>query len=852
MRFFILTWVSAIYSLSAHGLNRADTIMSLLSLEQKVEMLFAVPQTDYSKDSVKVGNSLYVDYALFDTRPGASDTLALPYPSASTIAALHDKPLRKQLFKAALQQYIHDGYDGIVVPDSAVGLARIYIGNNGVEHNNFMRVIDFPCNLLNNLIANVPLGVKAESSPTETMSFFDQVDLPSLNIWQNKTGYGISFNDLLEHDVLFWENRSYGCRQQVLNAFRYGKLDEALLNKRITRLLNYQAEINRVKRDSNLTANRLRNRYDAYRSSISIYQKHNLLPFQRIDSLKTSITDYRKNTTQDFYTDAGYFSPGIKLNDCNADVQFILCDNENVLLTELTNDRTNACSKKQFKVLVYAGQLARKTMDKLGCFDAVVQMPEVMKLSWSMLAQAIYGGFGVDGISVFDEELNKQKLYALHSVKTRLGLKGNAIKGFETDSISKIDSIVNDAIKKKAMPGAQVLVVKAGNIILQKSYGFHTYDKKQELTNTDLFDVASITKLAVTFPLIMQLYENKVINLNAALSDYISGIDTTDKAVVTIRELLVHQSGLASFIPFYNKALDRESLNNRSLYSRHYSGLYNVRVDTHLYQNKNTKYRQDVFSDKQTGVFQRQITHNMFMNESYVDSMYNYIYTSKLSEEKNYRYSDLGYYLLQKIIEQEEKKSLDTLFYNRFANLLGADKLLYKPLNRFEKSQIAPTENDLSFRHTLLDGYVHDQGAAMLGGVAAHAGLFANAGDLAKMAQMLLNEGQYGGVRFVKANTIREFTKTVNHGNRRGLGVDKPELNPEESSHVSHRASLSSYGHTGFTGGMLWIDPEYDLIYIFLSNRIYPHAYNKKLIEMNVRTKIQDVVYNSFVKKVQE
>jgi len=848
MRFFILVGVLALYALPSWGLNRADTIMSLLSLEEKVEMLFVVSKAGRTNDSVKVGNSSYVDYALFDTRNGISDALKVPYPSKQTMLAVRSKELKNKLYSSALHQYINSGYDGIVVPDTANGLSRIYIGNEAVANHNYIQVIAFPCDLLSDLIANVSVDVKAESVSLTPTSFFEYVELPSLHIWRNNISYGISFNDILDHDVLFWEDQSFDCRQQVINAFRYGKLDEGLLDQRIARLLNYKVEMNSDADLNRLRADQLDNRFDAFKNSISIYQKKKVLPFKRLDTLTASVVDLRKNTARDFINKARFYHPNVYRNNRKANVQIILCDNERVLRSKITDARNGFVLKKNFNVLVYNGQLSRRTMRKLKGFDAVVQMPERIKLSWPLLAQAIYGGSAVTGFNVFEEELKEQKLFATHASKNRLGLNFRGINSLDAYTEKKIDRIVLEAIEEKAMPGAQLMVLKSGNVILQKSYGHHTYEGKQEVSNTDLYDVASITKLAVTFPMVMQLYEDRVINLDATLEDYILGIDTTNKADITIRELLIHQSGLVSFIPFYNRALDRESLNDKALYSRHHSSLYDVRVDTRLYQNKNAAYRKDIFSTKQTGVYQKQVAERWFMNESYVDSMYNYIYASKINKEKEYRYSDLGYYLLQKIIEQEEKKDLDSLYYTHFSALLGANRLCYKPLDRFANKQIVPTENDLSFRRTQLDGYVHDQGAAMLGGVAAHAGLFANAGDLAKMGQMLLNEGQYGGVRFIQPKTIGEFTQTVNHGNRRGMGVDKPELDPDKGSPVSHLASKSSYGHTGFTGTILWIDPEHDLVYIFLSNRIYPDVYNKKLIEMNVRTKIQDVLYNSLVK----
>jgi len=846
MKVYLLAIIWAIFVLPVSGLSRADTIMGRLSLEEKVDMLFVVPQGRMHKDSVKVGNTSYVDYAVFDTRPGDPNCSYLPLPSQQTVLSLRDQRLKKRLTNGALQYYIEKGYDGVVVPDISIGLSRIYIGNDAVEIDNYIQVMVFPCDLFNNLIANV--DANADDRLYEEASFFNHVKLPSLNIWQNKVDYGISFNDILDHDILFWDTNEVNCRQQLINAFKYGPLDEHILDKRIERLLNYEVQMTSQVEKEALMQTQIKDRYSAFKSSISIYQRSRMLPIRRVDTLSASITDRRRNVDDVFYNKASYYQPNIKQKNKAAYLQITLCDNEYALRYDLRRKRQPFTSKKHFNVLVYAGSLSKRMMEQLGVYDAVVIMPEKIKDSWSLLAQAIYGGIEVNGKHVFEEVLSKQKLYAVDASKNRLGFNPVIINQFYADSIAKIDSIVNDAIKQKATPGAQLLVVKSGDIVLQRSYGYHTYQKKQKVINSDLYDVASITKLAVTFPMVMQLYEEQVLNLDATLGNYLAEIDTTDKVNITIRELLLHQSGLASFIPFYNRALDRESLRKRSLYSRHYSRLYNIRVDTRLYQNRHAAFRTDVFSDKQTGAFQRRVTQSMFMNNTFVDSMYNYIYASRLSEEKKYRYSDLGYYLVQKIIEQEEKEDLETLYYTRFTDLMGASKMVYNPLQLYKPNQIVPTEDDQSFRKTLLDGYVHDQGAAMLGGVAAHAGLFANAGDLAKMGQMFLNEGQYGGIRFVNSKTIGKFTQTVNHGNRRGLGVDKPDENPERNNHVSHMASLSSYGHTGFTGTILWIDPEHDLIYIFLSNRIFPHAYNKKLIEMNVRTKIQDVVYNSVVK----
>ncbi|MCT4645658.1 MAG: beta-lactamase family protein, partial [Carboxylicivirga sp.] len=651
--------------------------------------------------------------------------------------------------------------------------------------------------------------------------------------------------ELLQRNVLFNNTEDLYGQLFLQDAIASNIVSDSLLNERVRKVLELQVYSNDsitfpVAGDFGKLA------YQAARASVSLYQRQSILPLKRLDTISVSITNLAGEQGQQFVDDAKEYQSTIRLSDSLASLQLVVCSSTDSLRAFVSQNRRQSNYSKMY-VLVTAGGINESIESYLGFFTAVLSMPHKIDQSWSMLAQSVYGGMAVNGRSMNHEKLTGKSLRNNDAGKIRLGLLNTSEHSIPADSIAEIESIIKEAIQQKAMPGCQLMLVHKGEVLIQKSYGHHTYKRKRKVRNSDLYDVASITKLAVTFPLVMQLYDEQRLDLDAPISDYISQLDTTDKADITIRELLLHQSGLISYIPFHTNYLDKESLRKRRLYSRHYSRLYNIRVDTRLYQNKNARFRKDAFSHKSYGDYKLQLTQDWFMNANYVDSMYNSIYASPLRSVKNYRYSDLGYYILQKIIEKEEKSSVDELFYKRFASLVGADRLRYKPLDYFPLDEIVPTEKDLAFRRELLHGYVHDQGAAMLGGVAAHAGLFANAGDLAKLAQMMLNEGTYGGQRFVNQKTIGYFTQHNQYGNRRGLGVDKPELEPGENSHVSLKASDASFGHTGFTGTMMWIDPEHELVYIFLSNRIHPNSYNKKLLEMNVRTRIQDVIYNSII-----
>ncbi len=845
MREFLVTLLLFACLMSSQAISRADTTIHQLSVEEKVAMLFVLPQAELNKDSVHLGNTRFDSYWAYDTRFTRLDSLSVPRPSAETYRSISDKAFVKEYKRNLFQHYTNLGYDGIITPHDEENIARLYLGDSSVYKNSYIQVIDFPCDLLDELLAN---SKAKDSLEIKDKSLQSVTDLKAMQIWEPAKPLTISFQDILKRDLLFWDDKWTQCRTQLTEAVLNGFVPEKDLDVRIEKLLNYQ--IMRADTLDALTnvAELKELRYQAYEKSIAIYQQEDLLPIQRVDTLKYFIQNNTESKSAAFNEHVKFYHPTKVANIDQANLQFVVCDQEDRLLQVFDELKTDTLHDGRANVLVYAGSISKETLSSAcNYFDAFVLMPQQMQYTWSLLAQASYAGLPVSGKSKHDRFLCDNNYKRLGTLQSRLGFNKSFASSMLADSLFKIDSIVYDAIKKKATPGAQLLVVKGGNVVVQKSYGHHTYSKKQRVANSDLYDVASITKLAVTFPLVMQLYEEEVLDLEATLNQYIPHIDTTDKADITIRELLLHQSGLPSYIPFHYKALDRNSLNKRSLYSRHYSWLHNIRVDTRLYQNKYARYRKDVFSKTESDRYNRQLTNTMFMHEHYVDSMYHFIYNANLREGKNYRYSDLGYYLLQRIIESEEQQRLDSIFYHRISQPLGANKMLYKPLENYATREIVPTEKDLGFRRVLLDGYVHDQGAAMLGGVAAHAGLFANAGDLAKLGQMLLNEGSYGGVQYIKPRTIGKFTKTYNHGNRRGLGVDKPRLEPDENSHVSHKASPASFGHTGFTGTILWIDPEHDLMYIFLSNRIHPRSFNKKLIEMNVRTKIQDVVYNTLV-----
>ncbi|GAB5556393.1 MAG: glycoside hydrolase family 3 N-terminal domain-containing protein [Schleiferiaceae bacterium] len=431
------------------------------------------------------------------------------------------------------------------------------------------------------------------------------------------------------------------------------------------------------------------------------------------------------------------------------------------------------------------------------------------------VAQIIFGALSARGrlpVSVSDLLDNGYGLKTGQINRLRYGYPEEV--GLERADLAPIDSIVNYAIADEATPGAQILIAKDGVVFYQKSFGFHTYDHNIPVTNYDLYDVASITKISATMPLIMEMYEDGIIDLDMPLATYLPEVGGTNKADISVREMMAHQAGLEAWIPFYLNTLVDQS------------------PDPTLYKTK------------RSAEYPLQVADELYITRDYTDTIYQAIYDSPLGRKK-YKYSDLGYYLLKKVIEKHYRKPMSVLTREKFYEPIGAYSMGYHPLERFTPKQIVPTEYDKYFRYQLVHGYVHDQGAAMMGGVGGHAGIFANANDLAKLMQMYLNGGVYGNVKYLESSTLDEFTRCqyCENDNRRGIGFDKPQL--DEVGPTCGCVSMASFGHTGFTGTMAWVDPDTHLIYIFLSNRINPSAENRKLISGDYRTKIQEVIYEA-------
>lgn len=433
-------------------------------------------------------------------------------------------------------------------------------------------------------------------------------------------------------------------------------------------------------------------------------------------------------------------------------------------------------------------------------------------------AQAIFGGLPVEGmLPVTAGKEFPEGTGIKISKSTRLGFGDALDVGISPQSLYRIDSLARLGIDSCAYPGCQVVLIKDGIVFYNKAFGNHTYTNGRQVLADDIYDLASLTKIAATSAVVMHLADRGKINVDKTLGHYLPNLKGSDKENITLREVMAHQARLRAWIPFYE-----ETLNDKNLNPACYS---------HLPSKK----------------FPVEVARNLFLHKDFNDTIFARIKSSPLNNHNNYVYSDLGFILLAEIIEKQSGMPLNDYAEKYFFRPLGLTTAGFLPLSRFSPDRITPTENDTLFRKQLIHGYVHDPSAAMLGGVSGHAGLFSNAMDIAVMMQMFLQGGVYGDERYIDEATLREFTRVQFPGqkNRRGLGFDKPEREYLANGPAARSASSNSYGHSGFTGTYAWADPAENLIYVFLSNRVYPDAGNRAISRLNIRTEIHQAAYDA-------
>ena len=455
--------------------------------------------------------------------------------------------------------------------------------------------------------------------------------------------------------------------------------------------------------------------------------------------------------------------------------------------------------------------------------DGLILAYQENEYTEDLSAQLIFGGIGSRGalpVTINETWPSDFGIITPGNLRLQYGIPESVNMSSEI-LYRKIDSIVNAGLMAKAFPGCEVMAARKGVVVFSKAYGYHTYDFRIAVNENDLYDLASVTKVSATLPGLMLLNSEGKFSPDETLGHYLPYFEKSNKGNIVMRDFLTHQAGLTPFISFWKETLNKEGKFKRNIFDAEYGDKYQQEVAQGLYINK--KYRKKMFSEIRKSP----------------------------TGEKKYLYSDLTFIIAPEIIGELTGQRWDDFVTSNIYKKLGAFDIVFNPYMKYPFSRIVPTEYDSLFRKQQLHGTVHDEGAAMLGGIAGHAGLFATANDLMKLMELYRRMGEYGGEQIIAGDVMEEYTKVQfpENNNRRGLGFDKPLLNNSEltqkEAYPTKSASPSSFGHSGYTGTFVWVDPVYEITYVFLCNRVYPTRNNEVLYDMNIRSEILQSIYDS-------
>ncbi|MEC4114044.1 glycoside hydrolase family 3 N-terminal domain-containing protein [Myroides pelagicus] len=644
-------------------------------------------------------------------------------------------------------------------------------------------------------------------------------------------------NDLL----LFSENVPVALRM-IVSAYQSGEITEERLAYSVKKILAYKYKSNMTKYQpielTNLVEDLNASQYDdlnykLYSAAMTVIKNtEHQLPIKHLDRKKIAYLNLGDDSNGEFLSYLNQYAEVKEINKNNlGDLSFYTTvivgyhkvDNpwKNHNYSAEEKQLIEQISAEKNTILVsFAKPYALSGLTNTQDINSIVVAYQNNDFAQRAAADVIFGSIGSKG--ELPVTINS-KFKVGKGIKTkaidRLGFSTPVNEGMDATVLAKIDSIANYAIEQELTPGMQIVVARHGKVVYQKAFGYHTYDKQQIVKNTDLYDLASLTKILGSLPVLIKMYDEGKLSMTSKLGNLVPAFKGSDKEDITFKSLMTHQSGLPAWIPFYKRTLD-----------------------------ENAKPDLTIYNYFLTSGFSTQVAENLFIRKDYNREILQEIIDSKLSSNPKYKYSDLGFIALKEFIERKYELPLDEVVQAEYFAKIGAKRLTYLPLRKFDLSEIPPTEKDTYYRYTTVQGYVHDMGAAMQGGVAGHAGLFGTALDVTKMMQMYLNEGEYGGERFFSTETFHDFNDCVycTKGNRRGIGFDKPQEEGKPGP-TCGCASMTSFGHTGFTGTMAWADPEQDLIYVFLSNRTYPDSSVNRLSKENIRENIQTLIYQSIV-----
>jgi beta-glucosidase-like glycosyl hydrolase/CubicO group peptidase (beta-lactamase class C family) len=708
-------------------------------------------------------------------------------------------------------------------------------------------------NMATTLSAEVVNGVLKRDMGFTGLVFTDALNMKGVSSFY-KPGEVDVMALLAGNDILLYSEDVATAIEKINQAVNNGNISRKEIDERIKKILyaKYKSGLSELKPieistlHQELTSSKAKSiQLETYAKAITLLKNDNkLIPLKNLDTLSIATLtigldkpfEFRKMVDQ--YTVATHFSIPKSFDPNKTDSLLKVLKNFELVLVGVHG--TNPFNSKDYGINENTKNLITKVSSQNKIILSLFANPYSLKFfnqfpnlicayednecTQTLVPQIIFGAREASGkLPITASNLFPVNMGAnTENQVWRLRYSFPEATQIDQISLQRIDTLIEAEINRGTMPGCQIMVAKDGNIVFNKAFGYLTYEKKEAVNAQTIYDIASITKVAGTLQTIMFLEERGLIDIDKKASKYLPELEGTNKEDLIIKDILLHQAGLTPFLPHWENTLD----------SSHFSKKY--------------------YRSEKSDTFNLEVRPGLYALSSIEDTLWKWSIASELQKKKHkkqkhydYAYSDIGFYIMKRMAERIINQSIDEFVQQNFFDPLNLKRIGYKPLSKFGVENIAPTELDTIFRKYQLRGSVHDQGAALLGGVGGHAGIFSNASDLMVLMQMNLNNGYYGGKRYFLDGTVNKFSqRQVNH-NRRGLGWDKPEY--YGGGPTSRYASSLTYGHTGYTGTCVWIDPKHNLIYIFLSNRGYPNDSNKKLNKNSTRIKIQDCIYRAMI-----
>ncbi len=699
---------------------------------------------------------------------------------------------------------------------------------------------EYPSSISYNVVTDIlqnELGFKG-------LIFTDALNMKSIN--GNKLPSEISFEAFMAgNDVLLFPEDVPTAIEKFVLAYSKNLFSEERLALSVKKILKFKfkAGLNSYKpiltatvyNDLNASENNSL-QYELFENALTVLKNEDaVLPIKNLDKQKIAYVKIGDDTNDAFISTLQKYTEVTVIADSNLDsLQVKLQPFTTVIIGYHKSDvafkkddlradelfKINFIAKNNTVILdVFAKPYSLLPITNFDDIEGLVVSYQNSLIAQTVSAELIFGAIEAKGklpVSIHssfkvNDGLSTEKL-------NRLGFTTPENVGMSGAILSNIDAIANKAIDNKMTPGIQVLVARKGKVIYQKSYGFHTYDKAIKVKDSDIYDLASLTKIVATLPNVMLQYDQQKINLETTLGTMSPIFKDSNKSNINLKDLLSHYAGLAAGIPFYKATMD------------------------------NSKFPPEAFFRKVSEEnFSKRLADSLFIRNDFSNTIMDLIVKSKISTKKEYKYSDLTFMILKDYLEKTTGETLDILVQENFYRSLGMNNTSFNPLEKFDIDRIPPTEMDSYFRKQVLQGYVNDLSAALEGGVSGHAGVFSNAMDVAKIMELYLQKGNYGNQQYFSEKTFNDFNTCYfcAAGNRRGLGFDKPQLGAEGPT--CGCASMTSFGHTGYTGTMAWADAETQIVYVFLSNRTFPIATENRLSKENIREDIQKIIYEAIM-----